>query len=113
MKVALIVLAIVLALIGLLAFHLFRPLRARPVPADFECYDLDQGAYIPLEVPPHAFGIGLSYAGHIEETASDFDPDSSPPVFVKRPSATSRDAARVHLSEWRLRARGMPSPDTP
>ena len=97
MKVALIFLAAVLILIGLLAFHLFRPLRVRPEPADFECYDLGQGAYVPLDVPPYAFGIGLSYAGHIEETASDFDPDASPPVFVKWPSATTRDAARVHL----------------
>ena len=97
MKVALIVLAAVVVLIGLLAFHLFSPLRVRPVPADFDCYDLGQGAYVPLEVPPHAFGIGLSYAGHIEETASDFDPEASPPVFVKGPSATTRDGARAHL----------------
>ena len=97
MKAARIVVAVVLLLIGLLAFQLFRPLGARPVPADFECYDVGQGAYAPLEVPPHAFGIGLSYAGHIEETASDFDPDASPPVFVKRPSATIRDGARARL----------------
>lgn len=97
MKTALIVLASALVLIGLLGFHLFRPLRARPKPAEFECYDLGQGACVPLEVPPHAFGIGLSYAGHIQETASDFDPDVSLPVFVKQPSATTRDAARVHL----------------
>ena len=67
------------------------------MPADFECYDFGQGAYVPLEVPPHAFGIGLSYAGHIEETASNFDPDASPPVFVKQPSATTRHGAPVHL----------------
>lgn len=97
MKAALIVLAVVLVLIGLLAFHLFRPLRARPVPADVECYDLTHGAYVPLDVSARAFGIGLSYAAHIEETASDFDPDASPPVFVKRPSAATRDGARVHL----------------
>ena len=97
MKVALIVLAAVLVLVGLLAFHLFRPLGARPMPADFECYDFGQGAYVPLEVPPYAFGIGLSYAGHIEETASNFDPDASPPVFVKQPSATTRHGAPVHL----------------
>jgi 2-keto-4-pentenoate hydratase/2-oxohepta-3-ene-1,7-dioic acid hydratase in catechol pathway len=97
MRVVWIVVAVVLVLFGLLAFQLFRPLGERPVPAGFHCYELEQGAYVPLGVPPHAFGIGLSYAGHIEETASDFDPDASPPVFVKRSSATARDGAPAHL----------------
>lgn len=36
------------------------------------------------------FGVGLSYAQHIEETASDWDPDTPPPVFRKALTALNR-----------------------
>ena len=97
MKIALFLLAFAAVLFAVLAYYLFRPLRIRPEPADFLCYDSGQGAYIPLDPPPRAFGIGLSYAGHIEETASSFDPSTPPPVFEKQPSAMVRTNAEVHL----------------
>jgi 2-keto-4-pentenoate hydratase/2-oxohepta-3-ene-1,7-dioic acid hydratase in catechol pathway len=91
-----VVLVFIIAL-GALAFYLLRPLRVKPTPAEFVCYEPGQGAYVPLEVPPRAFGIGLSYAAHIEETASSFDPEATPPVFEKWPSAVARTGAEVRV----------------
>ena len=92
----LVIVAIVVACVGgALGFYLFRPLGDTPTPALVECYDIGQGAYVPLSAPDHAFGIGLSYAGHIEETASRFDASASPPVFKKRPSVLTRHGDRV------------------
>jgi 2-keto-4-pentenoate hydratase/2-oxohepta-3-ene-1,7-dioic acid hydratase in catechol pathway len=97
MGIALVVIAVLaLAALGL-GIYLNRPLSVVPTPADFHCYDVANGAYVPLDVPPRAFGIGLSYAAHIEETASKFDPDAVPPVFEKRASATVRTGAEVHV----------------
>jgi len=88
--------AVVLLLcVAALGYFLLRPLSHVPVPADFQCYDLGQGAYVPLDAPSQAFGVGLSYAGHIEETASSFDPDAAPPVFVKSRSSLVRSGAQV------------------
>jgi len=96
-KIAAIVVAVlVLALAGL-AYYLFRPLATEPAPVNFHCYDLGQGAYVPLEVPRQAFGIGLAYAGHIQETASEFDPDAVPPVFKKSPRGAVRTGAQVRF----------------
>jgi len=87
----------IVVLIALLAlgYYLLRPLAHKPVPAGLHCYDIAQGSYVPLEAPPDAFGIGLSYAAHIEETASTFDPNASPPIFRKDPSALVRTDATV------------------
>ncbi len=83
--------------LGIVALYLFRPLSVQPRPADVECYDFGQGAYVPLDRPPRAFGIGLSYATHIEETASEFDPEANPPVFEKHLRALSRTGAIVRM----------------
>ena len=84
----------VLGLVAL-AYYLFRPLAHKPKPARFQCYDITEGSYVPLDPPPQAFGIGLSYAAHIEETASTFDPNATPPIFRKRPGALVRTGAEV------------------
>ena len=98
-KIAAIVgVCLLLALLAL-GYYLFRPLAHRPVPARFHCYDLAQGGYVPLEPPPQAFGIGLAYAAHIEETASSFDPNAVPPVFRKDPSALARTNAIVDIPD--------------
>lgn len=94
-RILLSVAALLLLSVAVLVYFLFRPLSDAPVPAKLQCYDLGQGAYIPLDAPTQAFGIGLSYAGHIEETASSFDPDASPPVFVKSRGSFARTGARV------------------
>ena len=95
----LIAIAGVVVLIALLAFgyYLLRPLSHKPVPADFHCYDTDRGRSVALEAPPQAFGIGLTYAAHIAETASKFDPDASPPIFRKHPHALVRTGAEVAM----------------
>ncbi len=94
-KMLLSVAGLLLLCIAALGYFVFRPLSDVPVPAEFQCYDLGQGAYVPLDAPSQAFGIGLSYAGHIEETASSFDPDAAPPVFVKSSSSLVRSGAEV------------------
>lgn len=88
--------ALALAVAGLV-YYLVRPLSVEPSPAEFHCYDLDDGVYAPLETPGQAFGIGLAYAGHIRETASEFNPDGIPPVFTKSPQATVRTDADLRL----------------
>jgi len=96
-KIAVVVLVVVLIALLTIVYYLFRPLAHKPVPARLHCYDIAQGSYIPLDAPPDAFGIGLSYAAHIEETASAFDPNAIPPVFRKDPSALVRTDATVNM----------------
>ncbi|MGD8606865.1 MAG: fumarylacetoacetate hydrolase family protein [Myxococcales bacterium] len=96
-KTVVIVAAILLLAGAVLGYYLFRALPLKPRPAGLHCYDLENGSYVPLEAPPQAFGIGLSYAGHIEETASTFDPNATPPVFRKDVRALARTDETVHL----------------
>lgn len=84
-------------LLGALAYALLQPLGVAPMPAELRCYDLGQGGYVPIAPPEHAFGIGLTYATHIEETASSFDPDRAPSVFEKHPRSTARTDELVRL----------------
>jgi 2-keto-4-pentenoate hydratase/2-oxohepta-3-ene-1,7-dioic acid hydratase in catechol pathway len=95
------VVTLLLLSVAALGYLLLRPLSHEPVPADFQCYDLGRGAYVPLDAPNRAFGVGLSYAAHIQETASSFDPEGVPPVFEKRSVALVRSGANV----------AFPSPD--
>jgi 2-keto-4-pentenoate hydratase/2-oxohepta-3-ene-1,7-dioic acid hydratase in catechol pathway len=88
-----------LILLVALGYYLFRPLARKPTPARFHCYDLTRGSYVPLDAPPRAFGVGLSYAAHIEETASKFDPDAPPPIFRKDASALVRTGATVVMPD--------------
>ena len=94
-KAATSVFTVLLLSMAALAYFVFRPLPVEPEPADFHCYDLGQGAYVPLDGPSQGFGVGLSYARHIQETASSFDPKGAPPVFVKSPRAWVRSGAEV------------------
>ena len=91
---ALIAIVLLLGLVAL-GYYLFRPLAHKPRPARFHCYNIAEGSYVPLGTPPQAFGVGLSYASHIEETASKFDPETPPPIFRKQPSALVRTGAEV------------------
>jgi 2-keto-4-pentenoate hydratase/2-oxohepta-3-ene-1,7-dioic acid hydratase in catechol pathway len=96
MKLALIAsVVLLLLLIAALAYLLFRPLAHKPIPVNFQCYDLAQGAYVPLDAPKQAFGIGLSYAAHIQETASSFDPKDTPPIFQKKAVGWVQSGANV------------------
>ena len=99
---------LLLVLLGL-GYWLFRPLPIKPVPASFHPYDLTQGSYVEIEPPPEIFAIGLSYAKHIEETASEFDPDAIPPVFRKHLRAFVEDRCERRHAGYRCplrRSRG-------
>ncbi|MEM6395003.1 MAG: fumarylacetoacetate hydrolase family protein [Bacteroidota bacterium] len=90
---------LILAVIGFFFFlYLNRGLPDEISPAPLSCLSLDEGYFEPLDsVPSHIFGIGLSYAGHINETASSFDPTADPPVFQKAVSSITHTATRVPM----------------
>jgi len=75
---------VLLILISILSYYLFRPISSKPTPANFFCLKEADGDFQTIETKPsHIYGIGLSYAKHIEETASEFDPNALPVVFRK------------------------------
>ena len=49
------------------------------VPATHTCLDLDRGAMRPLGTPADVYGVGLAYAGHLQETSQN--PSPEPLVF--------------------------------
>ena len=74
-----------LLLLFALAFGLYlnRDLPHEIKPATFNCLSLNDGTFIDFDTLPNTiYGIGLAYAKHINETASDFDPQGDPPVFI-------------------------------
>ena len=75
---------VLLILISILSYYIFRPISSKPTPANFICLKEADGDFQTIETKPiHIYGIGLSYAKHIEETASEFDPNALPVVFRK------------------------------
>lgn len=64
--------------------YLDRELAEPILPADFQCLSGADGEFLKKELEiNNLFGIGLSYAKHINETASDFDSELDPPIFRK------------------------------
>ena len=84
-----ITLAIAISLSLILFFiYLDRELPQEIQPAKFSCLQKDQGHFLEDTLQPkNIYGVGLSYAKHINETASDFDLDVGPPVFRKSRSS--------------------------
>ncbi len=75
---------VVLIGVSIGSYYLFRPISSKPTPANFVCLKESDGEFQTYETKPnHIYGIGLSYAKHIEETASEFDPNALPVVFRK------------------------------
>jgi len=99
-------LLVVALLLVVLALYLFRPLAHQPEPAPHQCLEISEGSYAPLERPQRVYAVGLSYAGHIRETASEFDPEEPPPIFEKslRALAADGDAVRTPSSDEMLEA---------
>ena len=65
-------------------YYLFRPPAVLPQPASGRCLPIgeEDGDLVPLNLAPaHIYGMGLTYSGHIAETASSFNPIESPPIF--------------------------------
>ncbi len=91
-----IVFLIIAAIIIGFGMYLNRGLPNEILPADFTELDLNNGHFAPFDTTPsNIFGIGLAYAGHINETASQFDPDIDPPVFKKAISSLTSDGSKV------------------
>jgi 2-keto-4-pentenoate hydratase/2-oxohepta-3-ene-1,7-dioic acid hydratase in catechol pathway len=68
--------------------YLDRELPQEIQPAKFRCLKQDQGHFIEETLQPkNIYGVGLTYAKHINETASDFDLAVGPPVFRKSSSS--------------------------
>ncbi|WP_144394108.1 fumarylacetoacetate hydrolase family protein [Pleionea sediminis] len=69
-------------LIGLI--YLNRDLPNQAMPATLHCLNEQDGEFLGESIRfGQIYGIGLSYANHINETASRFQLDASPPVFKK------------------------------
>lgn len=80
--------------------YLFTPLSRLPSPANFYCLGIEkkEGELSPLELQPkHIYGIGLTYATHLRETGTEFDPDKPPPVFKKELVSLNRSGAPVNV----------------
>ena len=94
-----------LALVTGLAYYLLRPLEHEPTPAEFQCLALDAGRFEAFAPAPGAvYGVGLAYSKHLNESASTFDPEAGPPVFLKdvRSLTGSGDVVRIPTAEAML-----------
>ena len=77
-------------LLFLTLFYLYldRGLPQEIQPSRFTCLEPDQGYFVQENFQyKNIYGIGLAYAKHINETASDFYPETGPPVFRKSNSS--------------------------
>jgi len=77
--------------------YVFTPLSRLPSPANFYCLGIqkNEGRLSPLELQPrHIYGIGLTYAAHLRETGTEFDPDKPPPVFKKELISLNRSGSQ-------------------
>ena len=73
-----ILLGVLVFVVGAIFIYLNRGLPDEIKPANFNCLSLEEGTFKDFDIlPSNIYGIGLAYAGHINETASDFDPDGS------------------------------------
>ncbi len=93
-----VVLPILMLTIAAFGLYLNRGLPHEIKPAKLTCLDLSEGTIIAFDtVPENIYGVGLAYAGHINETASEFDPSGDPPIFQKSLSSITNDGARVKI----------------
>lgn len=99
MKIIKLISLVVLSCVILLLAYLFWPLSTTPHPASFHCYPINKGTTVPLEKPKQIFGIGLSYAGHIKETASRFSSTVAAPVFRKHARTMVYNNGKVRLPQ--------------
>ncbi|MEO1258413.1 MAG: fumarylacetoacetate hydrolase family protein [Bacteroidota bacterium] len=93
-----IILGVLLLILIAFGLYLNRGLPHEIKPADFNCLSLANGAFIDFDtLPNNIYGVGLSYAGHINETASDFDPEGDPPVFIKANNSITKTGSTVNV----------------
>ncbi|MEM1321839.1 MAG: fumarylacetoacetate hydrolase family protein [Bacteroidota bacterium] len=91
--------SLLLFLVAALCFlYLNRGLPHEITPAQFTCLSLEDGDFVSFDtLPRQIYGIGLSYAGHINETASSFDPAADPPVFRKALGSIAHEQSKVPI----------------
>ena len=80
--------------------YLFTPLSRIPKPANFHYLWTEEadGQVVPLQLnPKNIYGMGLTYAAHLRETGSKFDPDKPPPVFKKARISLNQSGAPVKM----------------
>lgn len=78
--------------------YLHRALPEEIKPADLACLAESDGVYWDEYIQyKNIYGIGLSYANHINETASNFDPDMGPPVFEKSLISLTKNGSNVTM----------------
>lgn len=78
------------------------PFAHKPKPADFDYLwsGEGEGKLLSLDVEPkHIYGLGLTYAKHLRETGSRFDPDKPPPVFIKKLISLNKNGATIHIPD--------------
>ena len=93
-----ILLGVLVFVVGAIFIYLNRGLPDEIKPANFNCLSLDEGTFMDFDtLPKNIYGIGLSYAGHINETASDFDPEGDPPVFKKANNSITKNGSQVKI----------------
>ena len=93
-----ILLGVLVFVVGAIFIYLNRGLPDEIKPANFNCLSLEEGTFKDFDtLPSNIYGIGLSYAGHINETASDFDPDGDPPVFIKVNNSITKNGNKVKI----------------
>ena len=93
-----ILLGVLLLIVGAFFLYLNRGLPHEIKPTNFNCLSLDQGTFTDFDTMPiNIYGIGLAYAGHINETASDFVPEGDPPVFIKANNSITKNGSQVKI----------------
>jgi 2-keto-4-pentenoate hydratase/2-oxohepta-3-ene-1,7-dioic acid hydratase in catechol pathway len=83
-------------------FYLNRGLPQEIQPAQFTCLQSDQGSFSQEDIKfKNIYGVGLTYAKHINETAFNFNPDIAPPIFRKLPSSIVKGDSNVAIPAQR------------
>ncbi|GBF51067.1 hypothetical protein LPTSP4_25980 [Leptospira ryugenii] len=92
------IISISLLCIALGLFSLMRPIDNPPKPANFDLVELSEGKLVDwYPSPKRIYGLGLVYAKHIEETASEYDPEIPPPIFEKELQSLAENKAEIPI----------------
>jgi len=84
--------------LALCYLYLDRALPKKIKPANLTCLTAEQGYLTQGNIEfKNIYGIGLAYANHINETASDFNPTSDAPVFKKNTLSVIKTNSHVNI----------------
>ena len=101
-RLAIYLLASLGVIVASLFLYLDRGLGQNISPTQFDCVRAYQGDFLKEPITfKTLWGVGLSYADHINETASQFDPAQPPPVFRKDLASLAYEGASINLPDHR------------